>query len=803
MLLPFLLIGRIARAQQSGETIPVGGIVTDSATGGSLGFVTVRVEGTTKGRITTAQGTFLLRLPPGSYVLAFSSIGYRKERREIIVRKDSVSIAVALASAPFQAVGVVVAAEDPGVSLMRKVIRRKGRMSDSLESYGYMLYTKFVASTDTLTAGRSSRRNDTTIVSIFESYSKGYYRKSGNYFNEIIQRRQTVNIPAESNLVAFGTNLNAYDDAVEILGESIATPFHPDALNFYDFVLERSTRTEDSTVINRVRVTPKSNGRKLFSGYIDIDSIRAVPLYVDLRPNRAVELPFDAELTYQQKFEEADGRFVVPSGMRIHGSAQASIFWIIAPRLDIDIETIAYDYEPNAPLPADIFSRRRVEVNESADHFDSAYWTERAVLPLRPEESAAYEDIRRAQDNPDSVEGSGFLEKALGEIPRVIGKLSRRPFSGLDDIFRYNRVTGAYFGVGMIGEVLPNIEGSAKGGFGTADKRWYGELGVRGWFDRARIFSAWGEAYRRLARRDNPYAITSAAITPIALLTRSDYGDYFHADGFTVGLEAGIGQLRQVRRELFVHPTMLRLFFRNEDQSTAGNHATFALFGGDKKFRDNPPAIDGTMRSFGFELDLNYSSYRRLGGLGAQIGGEISEPSIIPSGFAFRQLYGSLVLKRSTLPLWTLDMRLGAGISAGTPPPQRFFSLESAVSSVAADAAFRGMGVKEFYGDRYVALSLEHNFGEVIPGVLRIPNIASFGIEFIALGRIGWTAFSPATLAYTGTTLGTTDATADRYYYEAGIGLNRILLFFRFDLSARLSQTEKPKFIFTISGATF
>ncbi len=116
---------------------------------------------------------------------------------------------------------------------------------------------------------------------------------------------------------------------------------------------------------------------------------------------------------------------------------------------------------------------------------------------------------------------------------------------------------------------------------------------------------------------------------------------------------------------------------------------------------------------------------------------------------------------------------------------------------------FRGMGVKEFYGDRYAAISLEHNFGEVIPGVLRIPNIASFGIEFILLGRAGWSAFSEQTRLYTSTTLPSTNITGDRYYYEAGLGLNRVLLFFRVDLSARLSQVEKPKFFFTVSGATF
>ena len=208
------------------------------------------------------------------------------------------------------------------------------------------------------------------------------------------------------------------------------------------------------------------------------------------------------------------------------------------------------------------------------------------------------------------------------------------------------------------------------------------------------------------------------------------------------------------------------------------------------------------MRSAGFELNYNYSSLRRIGSFGFQIAGEFSNPSIVPSSFSFEQYYGALVLRTPTLPLWEMELRLSGGYSHGRVPPQRFFSLESAASSIAGEAAFRGMSVKEFYGDRYAALSLEHNFGELIPGVLRIPNVASFGIEFILLGRVGWSAFSPEAREYTRTLLPSTDVTADRVYYEAGLGLNRLLFFFRFDLSARFSQRDRPKVFFTIAGAS-
>lgn len=52
--------------------------------------------------------------------------------------------------------------------------------TDSLKNYTYMLYTKFVVSADTVTAGRNSGRNDTSIFSILESYSKGFLKSQTN-----------------------------------------------------------------------------------------------------------------------------------------------------------------------------------------------------------------------------------------------------------------------------------------------------------------------------------------------------------------------------------------------------------------------------------------------------------------------------------------------------------------------------------------------------------------------------------------------------------------------------------------------
>jgi len=182
---------------------------------------------------------------------------------------------------------------------------------------------------------------------------------------------------------------------------------------------------------------------------------------------------------------------------------------------------------------------------------------------------------------------------------------------------------------------------------------------------------------------------------------------------------------------------------------------------------------------------------------------ETSQPSFIPSSFSFTTASWIGVVRVKTMPLWTLDLVGTAGWSWGDVPSQMFASLESSVSGLVVGSVFRGMSVKEFYGDRFATLSISHNFGEVIPGLLRIPDVASFGIEFILFGGVGWTSFSNQTLQFTKTALPTTDQTSQKLYYEVGVGINRVLLFFRLDVNARLSQRSVPQIRITLSGATF
>jgi len=782
------------------------GHIIDSESGNALRSVTVRVANLDIGKLSDKEGKFSLKLPKGQHTILFSMVGMKTEIIDIKLDKNIDNYKVILNINPSLTGDVIVIAETTAERLMRKTIERKLRFTDSIKSYTYSLYTKFVASADTAFAGRKDNNTDTTILSIFESYSKGYFESPDKYYNQIIQRRQSVNVPPQANFVTFGTSINAFEDYVRLIGDDVATPFHKNALDYYNFTLDEKYHNHDSSIA-KILATPKSDNRKQFTGYVLLDTFKLVPKYVDLTPNVAVKLPFDAVLFYKQSFDLVGNKYVTPSYMYIYSSVDAGFLWLISPRVDIKIETFAYDFEYNMDIPSKYFNRKRVEASKTADEFDTLYWKMNQVVPLTNDEIYAYDAIARARENPDSAMTEGFFGTYFAPINRQLAKLARPPFTGWQDIFAYNRVHGAYLGIGVRGDLSDYNEALGKIGYGFADKRPYGSLLLKQFFEEERMAAITLESFYNLKRMDNPYGFRNEGITLTSLLFNNDYGDYYYSQGYKIGFEAGIGQLRFIRRNVFERPKTIKLYFQHERQRQAEINTEFSILSPSRLFRDNPGIIEGTENALGFELNYNISPERRLSDFGIRLEGQISDPKLVSSDFDYKRFLTSFNLRTKTLPLWRLDMRFSAGFSEGNLPPQRFFSLESAVSGIAGLNSFRGLGVKEFYGDRYFSLAFEHNFGEIIPGVLRIPNVASFGLEFTIFGNVAYTEFSDNVIFSPLNELlmrnKQTSTTADKFYYEAGFGINQILVFLRLDVAARFSQTDVPKFFVTVGAATF
>ncbi len=493
---------------------------------------------------------------------------------------------------------------------------------------------------------------------------------------------------------------------------------------------------------------------------------------------------------------------VVPEALSITSSLQANVLFVVGPRLDIEIATFCYDYLINPVIDADLFNRRRVETTVSASDFDSTYWRDNQKLPLLAREERAYQEIKMALENPDSLQAS-MVEQLLGPVSRFLRWLGRRPFTGFDDNFRYNLIHGPYIGLGLRDRPDTALQISAIFGYGFADKRYYGSLGTSWFPDDDQQWSIDLSAGRILARRDDPAVVRQSLITFTTLLTGSDYGDYFLSTRYTTGFSYSWGQLQFVRNDVWTRPNLFRLTYASSLDESAEHATGWSLFGPPAEIRPNPAIAKGRLNSVTLDFFLSYSPLRRLGRSGMALTIEGADQTLTGGDFSFMRASWMGMTRIKTLPLWTLDLSANVDWAWGTLPPQRYVSSETGIGSLSVGSAFRGMRIKEFYGDRLVTLQFSHNFGEIIPGLMRIENVASFGIEFLLFGGVEYTSFSEATRAAFQTTLPTTHTTQDKTYFEIGMGINRVLLFFRFDINARISQRDIPELRFTLTNATF
>lgn len=796
-LLLMLTMSATSVAVPLGDSVLKGSVV-DSKTNQRLSFTRIKEVSTGKFVYSDRYGNFAIQLKNGDSspsTIVASLLGYATDT--IVVSSQDRELTVRLKPTPVRAAEVVVTAEDPVRAIMRRVIQRKALQEERLKSYTYTLYTKFIATTDTTTALRSTGRGDTTVVSILESFSKGYYKYKDNYYNEIIQRRQSVNVPPQANSVVFGTNLNIYDDELSIIGEEITTPFAANGLDLYEYVARSSL--DDDTV--SVDVRPKSTLRRGFTGTLYIDQRNNLPIEVRLQPTEAVNLPFDADLTYRQTFQIQDS-MVVPEALSITSSLDANLLWIVSPRLDIQIQTICYDYFINREVEDYVFDQKRVEILPQANAFDSSYWQANLRLPLRPEEQRAYQEIDLFLNNPDSLENSLF-NRLLGPVRKVLNRLQQPPFTGFDDMLRYNSIHGLYLGLGARYNIAGVFDSKLQAGYGFGDGQLYYKGSTRIPVDRREKLNMLLSHGHDLLRRDNSQVVRQNLISATTFILGNDYGDYYYSTSTIAGLSYSWGQLRFLGRDQFIRPSSIELRYKRSYDQTANSLDYFHLLPRRDTQRLNPAIANGRLHSIAAELSLDYLPTRRISRRGLNLMFEHADKNLIGGDFDFSMLTWNGYLRTATMPLWTLDLSVSGSWSWGATPPQRFISTESGFNGIAVGNSFRAMRLKEFYGDRSLVLTMSHNFGEVIPGVLRIPNIASFGIEFILFGGAAWTSFSEQTkLQYT-PLLQTTDVTADRLYYEAGLSINRLLIFLRLDLIARLSQRDRPEFRVTVSNALF
>jgi hypothetical protein len=747
------------------------GTVLDAAKAEPLIAAHVRVLGTSRGTITNTSGRFTLHLPAGTHTIAFSMLGYRSDTITISL-PPSLERTIRLEQTDIVLPEVVVTSEDPAYEIIRRAIAAKKQWIGKLGSYEFDAFT------------RQTLRRDTSIASITESYTKGYWQQGDTLREIIVQRRQTENIKESFNFAAVGGIPNLSDDNVRFVGYTFTGPIAPDAFEYYRYKLVR-TRMDKGQRLFEIRMTPRTRTSPLFDGTIHIADSTYALVGVDIEPNEAFQFPFVKErrLRYKQQFALYNQTYWLPVDIRLSGAASVSIPGFSLPRIGFDQTSVIYNYVINPQIPDSVFRKPELVVDSSATKMDSTFWAANEVLPLNPEEQTAYQSLDSAQTLDVQFRPRG-ITIGVGADMKWFGTVLKYAEAS------FNRVEGLHLGANVeLDRVLPWLSLKSEIAYGFSDERLKYTFGGTlhpplGW-----PVGIGGEVYRRLDYRPDRGYYGALLNSATALFGKSDYRDYFEVEGWRTFVSAPIARRLTAT-----------LSFLSEAHSTVQRNTDFSIIYPSRAYRDNPAVTEGRLRSYRLDVQLGEKPilFDVIPKDNLELSIEHADPSLVASSFAFTRYHVSATASIPTIGQGflfrpSLRLRIGAGASAGTLPPQRLFDVEAASAGYGPFGVMRGMDVKEFQGTSYVAVAAEHNFRSLPFLALDIPFLYENQIDLIVYGGAAhvW-GRSRSTMANGQLTI--VNDGKEGSYAEVGIGIGRIFQILRADFTWRFTDPAGVRF---------
>ena len=346
---------------------------------------------------------------------------------------------------------------------------------------------------------------------------------------------------------------------------------------------------------------------------------------------------------------------------------------------------------------------------------------------------------------------------------------SGRLESGLS--MHYNRVDGLYAQLGLDTDWKRPalLRFFARGGYAFRGEAWRYEVGLERWLQAGPVRLTLGVRNYDLTHSEDEWLLPMVENSAAALFFREDFMDYYRLTGTSLYLDT----------ELYRRLTVELAYLLDEHESLKRN-TNWSLFGGDKKFRENPPVVEDKAHSLLVRLgfDTRDDFMEPAGGFlietvfekaGGGLGGELDFERLLVD--ARRYIY----LTRYE----NIDLRLRVGTSAGSLPVQMAFDLGGLGS-------LRGYKHKEFRDfNRMILGNLEYRIG--------VGRVSSSWMEdyqvipFYDLG-LAWNSNDTGSLAG-----GFDQVRADRVKTSVGVGFStgaddRL----RINLARRLDDRDEP-----------
>ncbi len=284
-----------------------------------------------------------------------------------------------------------------------------------------------------------------------------------------------------------------------------------------------------------------------------------------------------------------------------------------------------------------------------------------------------------------------------GYTPSNYGTL-RMPHSDNHVIARYNRVEGAFLGFAVPKELryrAGNFSSYGFGGYGFETRKFRYQIGVDRWFfDSFKFRTELGVEFHDLTDTKDLWRIDYVENSLSAFFIKKDFHDYFRRRGYSVHFSQNISPFFQVKAE-----------YRRDEYRSLSRSTNWALFAGNRDFRENPSLGDdeGQMRSLYTQLviDTRDDLPNPHKGVYLNLNAEKSAPNFLGGEFDFERYMAEVQFFVPITFGESLRLRGMAGTSQGYLPLQKNFEL-GGISTL------RGFDYKEFSGTRMVLANIEY-----------------------------------------------------------------------------------------------
>lgn len=264
IFLCFFLLASIIEGNAQG----IRGKVT-SKSGEVLPFASIYVRNLGDGVPTNQNGEYEFRLKKGVYDVLAQYLGFASEVKTVVVLEDWVELNFELDEQVYalQEVTVKTKQEDPALTIMRKAISKAKFHRLQVQEYSMMVYLK---GTGQLTDAPFFMKKELEKEGVkldeaytTESVSQITFKQPNTVEEKVISIRTNGDNNATSPAPYIATSF--YNAKIN----EAVTPLAPSAFAYYQFKYEGSF-VENGVMINRIKVTPRSRGERVFEGYIYI-----------------------------------------------------------------------------------------------------------------------------------------------------------------------------------------------------------------------------------------------------------------------------------------------------------------------------------------------------------------------------------------------------------------------------------------------------------------------------------------------------------------------------------------------------